>query len=227
MQPIDKLIRKRLDELCPQLHLDGFDRIVWQFCKKDMYGFLQYLKKYRKNFGGHIKYAEVYYFGQIFAGENLASLHSLGIMAKEYDKEFREWADMFIGLWWKKFNQRVKLRFDKPTNTPITKLLTKGRNRWAALPQKEKDYIVDRAMKTLLENGELCCPVVIMEQMIRVHLGRRKSKKEWKFEDTVDFAKHISRTLKEIAYTHGVLLFVFPSKQAYMSEWRGPSDVTI
>lgn len=231
---IDDLIKKRLDELCPQLHLDGFDKIVWQFCKSDMWNYLNFLKRYKQTFGNElshehiIKYAEIYYFAQPFFGGSLATIYNLQIMAKKYDAQFREWANMWIGLWWRKFNERVKLNFKKTKHLAIEKLQKKGMMKWNLLPRKEKDYIMDRAMKTLLSNGEIVCPQIIAMGVIHSRLGTRKSnpKKKWKFEDTVDFAKTVSSVLKTLSRTHGPLVFIFPTKEAYLSEWRGPNDVT-
>lgn len=232
---IDDLIKKRLDELCPQLFLDGFDKVVWQFCKQDMLAYLNFLKRYKQTFDNEIsheqviRYAEIFYFGHIFFEGSLSSVYNLHIMAQQYDAEFKEWANMWIGQWWRKFNQRVKLAFKKPKHLAIEKMMKKGTTRWESLSRKEKNYIMDRAIKTLLSNGEIVCPQIIAMNMIARRLGTRKlnTKKKWKFEDTVDLGKTISSVLKTLSYTHEPLMFIFPTKEAFMSEWRGESNSNI
>lgn len=230
---IDDLIKKRLDELCPQLYLDGFDKIVWQFCKTDMHNYLNFLKRYKQTFNNEIshehiiKYAEIFYFGEALIVGNLAAIYNLHIMAQKYDAEFVEWANMWIGKWWRKFNQRVELSLKKPRHLAAVKRKKKGMVRWKALPRKDREYIMDRAMKTLLSHDEIVCPQVIAMGAITHRLGKLKPKKEWKFEDTINFGKTIASVLRATAHTHGPLLFIFPTKEAYMGEWRGPSDATV
>jgi len=227
---IDKLIDEKLMELCPQLHLDGFDKVVHSFCKQDMLAYLQYLKKYHIQLTDKvIVYAEIHYFGQVFeyVGHNVWA--TVGIYGKMYDEEFREWANMWVAGWWRKFQQRVKLEFNKPKKLAVMKRIKKGAGRWSSLPKKEKDYILDRAMKSLFSNSEIVCPFVIANSVIKSLLGKKywASKKEWTFENTVEFAKVLCQHLKHVAYSHGTLVFIFPTKQAYMSEWRGGGDVNV
>jgi hypothetical protein len=228
MQNVDVVIRKRLMELCPHLRLDGFDRLVWGWCGEDMFLYLQYLKEYREEFAGHIRYMEVYYFGKILVG--LQGLFNIQIMAQEYDAEVNEWMNMWIGLWWKKFQQRVKLNLEpkKKRMLKTEKEGNKGRSIWNnKLNQKEREHIFKSSIKTLFENGEIVRPEVIARHNINLRLSQKmKDKKEWKAEDSINFAKSLRDNLKHLSHTHGPLLFVFPSKRAYMAEWRENGEST-
>jgi len=217
MPKIDAIIKERLFELCPQLVLNGFDRIVWMWCRDDMTLYLQHLKNNREMFGGQIKYIEVYYFGRSLGGN--CNFICIDLMRKMYEEEVQEWFHMWIRMWWRKFQQRVELRLNKETKrrSCIVKKTNKGRSFWNnKLNQKEREFLFKNAMKTLINNGEIVRPEIIVKQQIFTRLSQKAEKKDWTVEDIINFDKGLRDTLKHLSRGDITFLFVFPSKQSYV-----------
>ena len=217
MPNIDAIIKTRLFELCPQLVLNGFDRIVWQWCKRDMAVYLQYLKNSGEKFGNQIKYINVIYFGRVL--NNLSSLSSLQIMGDEYEKEAIEWFHMWIGKWWRKFQQRVILQLSLQTKRTscVKKKANSGQLIWEnKFTQDEREFIFKNAIRTLLNNDEVIRPDILVRQTIFIKLSHAKKDKEWKIEDIINFDISLRKDLKLLSRSSGKLLFVFPSKHSYI-----------
>jgi len=132
-------------------------------------------------------------------------------------KETVEFVSAWVGLWWTKYKERVKLLFGKP---PKDNLQLKGMEAMKKFTSKERIRILKELTETFIYNGEICCSNVLAHSLFTKKLGMI-NEKQWILEDKVNFLIHLKREAKRMSRIRGYLvLFTVDARYYRLREYR-------
>ena len=179
----------------PLLDLKGADRKVLQVAYEDL---LNYLKVH----------------WNLIAVENsdLELADKAYNFFKENPKEFEEFLNVWVGLWMKKWIERVKLLIGKEHSRSWKKtnrLLSIAEPYWNQLRKKKE--MKEIVVKTLIKNGEICGTSILAENIIKTELGSTAEKAKLRLNDKETILNVLTNTLRkarEISRSKGPLIFV-------------------
>jgi len=192
----DILIQETLQELEPTLDLNGVDIRLYQICLEDFKSYLKWLIKESKKNGNGIN---------TFSGEE--------------SKEACEFIKIWVGLWWKKYKERVKLQLQSPI--PPDNLLLQGINYLKFFTIEEQVGIVEMVTEEFIKNGEICCSKILADSLFKRILGRYSPSKVWTKADKINLVTQLKGEARRIARVHGCLVFIRIDKRYYrLREFR-------
>jgi len=133
-------------------------------------------------------------------------------------EETVEFVSAWIGLWWAKYKQRVKLLFGKP---PKDNLQLKGIEVMKKIfTSEERSRILKEVTRTFIYNGEICCSRVLANSLFIKKLGMT-NKKQWILEDKINFLIRLKREAERVSHLHGHLVLLRIDKSYYrLMEYR-------
>ena len=105
--------------------------------------------------------------------------------------------NIWVGLWMKKWNERVKLLIGNENNHRWNKV-----NRALA-----KDIVI----KTLIKNGEICGTSILAENLVKIELGHAAERKRLDLrskESVLGVLNNALRKAREMSRSTGPLIFV-------------------
>lgn len=211
-QMTNVLIMTALQKKEPTLNLNGADHKLLKMCITDFWDYVGYLQR------GSLKLEEDkpqqprMVFINIIGGKAQVTVND------PVAKEVAEFIEGWVGLWWKKYLQRIKLTFE---DKPIDKLGVAG----AAIMKRnfndaEQREILMHITDSFIKWGELCCPKILAQSLFRRVLGRTQRKK-WTVGNKINFLSALRGEAKRVAYVHGPLIFIRPDKSFYrLREYR-------
>jgi hypothetical protein len=199
MNFVELMIGEKLKETDPALDIMGSDRKVLQVACQD---FTNYLKFHWNLMGKEANQCELV--------EKLESIF------KEDSSELDEFLTVWIGIWFKKWKERVKLLIgDQNANrwNKISKTLTNAEPLWKKIEQKQE--LIEIVVTTLLKNGEICGTEILSENLIKMELGEKRVQDLSDKERLFIVVNESLRKAREMAQSRGPLIFVKIDKGYY------------
>jgi hypothetical protein len=140
-------------------------------------------------------------------------------LLKEEPDEFEVFLSVWVGMWLRKWSQRVKLLLGEQVvsneNKPRTNSAPSNvEHLWAK--QKGKQEIVELVVSSLVKNGELCATEILAENILKTELGNNTDRMNSK-EQMLALLNAALRRAREIAQNTGPLIFVKVDKGYYRS----------
>jgi hypothetical protein len=199
MNFIELMIGEKLKETDPALDIMGSDRKVLQVACQD---FTNYLKFHWNLIGKEA--------GQCELVERLEKIF------KEDSSELDGFLTIWIGIWLKKWKERVKLLIgDQNANrwNKISKTLTNAEPLWKKIQNKQE--LQEVIVATLIKNGEICGTEILSENLLKMELGEQRVQSLNEMEMVFTVVNDALRKAREMAQSKGPLIFVKIDKGYY------------
>jgi hypothetical protein len=150
---------------------------------------------------------------------NLELVRKINWLLREEPAEFEVFLSVWVGMWLRKWSQRVKLLLDEQVvsneNKPRTFSASSNvEHLWAHLKGKQK--IVELVVSSLVKNGELCATEILAENILKMELGKNTGQVN-SLEQMLALLNAALRRAREIAQNTGPLIFVKVDKSYYRS----------
>jgi len=199
MNFIEILLSEKLKSKNPMLDIFGSDRKVLQIACQDL---TNYLKVHWDLVGKEANECELV--------DKLEEFHS------ENPDELEVFANLWTGIWLKKWEERVKLLIGKDKAkrwNKVTKILNKAQPLWKKLADRTEMQEV--VTSTLVKNGEICGTSILAENLLKMEIGRNKKKYTNEEEQVISFVNNSLRKARELTRSKGPLIFVKVDKGYY------------
>ncbi len=199
MNFVELMIGEKLKEADSALDIMGSDRKVLQVACQD---FTNYLKFHWNLMGKEANQCEL--------AEKLDNLF------KEETLELEAFLTIWIGIWFKKWKERVKLLIgDQNGNrwNKISKTISNAEPIWKRLEHKQE--LQEIVITTLVKNGEICGTEILSENLLKMELGEKKVQDVSDKERTFIVLNEALRKAREMAQSKGPLIFVKIDKGYY------------
>jgi hypothetical protein len=199
MNFVELMIGEKLKEADSALDIMGSDRKVLQVACQD---FTNYLKFHWNLMGKEANQCELV--------ERLESLF------KEDSSELDAFLTIWIGIWFKKWKERVKLLIgDQNANrwNKISKTISNAEPLWKKLEHKQE--LQEIVVTTLVKNGEICGTEILSENLIKMELGEKRVQDLSEKERVFIVLNEALRKAREMAQSRGPLIFVKIDKGYY------------
>ncbi len=200
MNFIEIMIGEKLKDADPALDVMGSDRKVLQVACQD---FTNYLKFHWNLIGKEANECEV--------------VDRLETLFKEDDAELDAFLTVWCNIWFKKWQQRVKLLIGNQSASKwnkMTKTITDAEPFWRKLEHKQE--LQEVVISTLIKNGEVCGTEILAENLLKMELGEKS------IQNIADEKERVFTTLnntlrkaREMAQSRGPLIFVKVDKGYY------------
>jgi hypothetical protein len=202
MNFVEIMLGEKLKDADPALDIMGSDRKVLQVACQD---FTNYLKFHWNLIGKEASQCEL--------------VERLEKLFKENPAELEEFLTIWIGLWFKKWKERVKLLIgDQNANkwSKVAKTLSNAEPLWRKIEHKQE--LLEVVVATLLKNGEMCGTEILSENLLKMELGEKGNQIIGDKERVFTIVNNALRKAREMAQSKGPLIFVKIDKGYY-----GPS----
>jgi len=199
MNFVEYMIGEKLKEADPALDIMGSDRKVLQVACQD---FTNYLKFHWNLMGKESNQCELV--------EKLESLF------KEDSAELEAFLTIWIGIWFKKWKERVKLLIGDQNASrwnKNSKSISNAEPIWKRLEHKQE--LQDIVITTLVKNGEICGTEILSENLIKMELGEKRVQDLSDKERVFTVLNEALRKAREMAQSKGPLIFVKIDKGYY------------
>jgi hypothetical protein len=201
MNFIEILMSEKLKDKNPMLDILGSDRKVLQIACQDLTNFL---KVHWELIGKESNECEVVDKLEKFFNENRT--------------ELEEFLDVWTGIWFKKWKERVKLLIGNENASrwnKATKTLNNAEPLWNKLTNRKE--IEEIVTLTLIRNGEICGTSILAENLLKMELGEKKKEPLNEKEHIIHVVNSTLRKARELAHSQGPLIFVKVDKGYYQS----------
>jgi len=188
-----------LKEADPALDIMGSDRKVLQVACQD---FTNYLKFHWNLMGKEANQCEL--------------VDRLENLFKEDSSELEAFLTIWIGIWFKKWKERVKLLIgDQNTNkwNKISKTISNAEPFWKKLEHKQE--LQEIVVTTLVKNGEICGTEILSENLLKMELGEKRVQTMNDRERLFTVINEALRKAREMSQSRGPLIFVKIDKGYY------------
>ncbi len=199
MNFVEIMIGEKLKEADPALDIMGSDRKVLQVACQD---FTNYLKFHWNLIGKEASQCELV--------ERLENLF------REDPSELDGFLTVWIGTWFKKWKERVKLLIGDQNASrwsKISKNISNAEPVWKRIENKQE--LLEIVMATLLKNGEICGTEILSENLLKMELGEKGVQDPSDKERVFTAVNDALRKAREMAQSKGPLIFVKIDKGYY------------
>ena len=199
MNFVELMIGEKLKEADSALDIMGSDRKVLQVACQD---FTNYLKFHWNLMGKEANHCEL--------------VEKLENLFKEDSLELEAFLTIWIGIWFKKWKERVKLLIgDQNANrwNKISKTLSNAEPIWKRLEHKQE--LQEIVITTLVKNGEICGTEILSENLLKMELGEKQVQDVSDQERVIIVLNEALRKAREMAQSKGPLIFVKIDKGYY------------
>ena len=199
MNFIEIMIGEKLKEMDSALDILGSDRKVLQVACED---FANYAK---------------FHWGLI--GRETSQLEltdKLEQIFREDRDELEEFVNVWIGIWFKKWKERVKLLIGEDSASKwnkVTKTLNNAEPLWRKLEGKQE--IRELIATTLIKNGEICGTEILSENLLKLELGEKRVRCLSERELLLIAVNNALKKGRNMALSRGPLIFVKIDKGYY------------
>ena len=199
MNFIEIMIGEKLKEMDSALDILGSDRKVLQVACED---FTNYAK---------------FHWGLI--GRETSQLEltdKLEQIFREDRDELEEFVNVWIGIWFKKWKERVKLLIGEDSASKwnkVTKTLNNAEPLWRKLEGKQE--IRELIATTLIKNGEICGTEILSENLLKLELGEKRVQCLSERERVLIAVNNALQKGRNMALSRGPLIFVKIDKGYY------------
>jgi len=201
MNFVEILLTEKLKDADSALDILGSDRKVLQVACQD---FTNYLK-YQWNLIGK-------------DANNLEFVEKMEKFFRENPDELEEFLTVWVGIWLKKWKERVKLLIGNQNQNrwnKVAKTLANAEPAWKNLPHKPE--IMEIVIATLIKNGEICGTEILSENLLKMELGEKSVKCLNEQEQILRTLNNALRKARDMAQSRGPLIFVKIDKGYYNS----------
>jgi len=199
MNFIETLLSEKLKNINPMLELFGSDRKVLQVACQDL---INYLKVHWDLVGKEANELEIV--------ERLEKLFN------ENPRELEEFLDVWTGIWFRKWKERVKLLIGNENSkrwNQVSKILSNAEPLWRKLSNRQE--LQEVVTSTLIKNGEICGTSILAENLLKMELGEKKKNYNQEEEQVVNVVNNALRKARELTRSRGPLIFVKIDKGYY------------
>jgi hypothetical protein len=202
MNFVEIILTEKLKDADPALDILGSDRKVLQVACQD---FTNYLK-YQWDLVGK-------------EANNFELVERMERFLKENPEEIGGFLTVWVGIWLKKWKERVKLLIGNQNQNKwnkVAKTLENAEPLWRSLHHKQE--IMEVVVATLIKNGEICGTEILSENLLKLELGDKINCSINEKEQTLNVLNSALRKAREMAQSRGPLIFVKIDKGYYSSE---------
>ncbi len=199
MNFLEILISEKLKDADSALDITGSDRKVLQVACQD---FTNYLKFHWDLMGKEASQCDL--------------VEKLERIFKEEPSELEEFLTVWIGMWFKKWKERVKLLIgDQNANkwNKVSKTLSNAEPLWRKIDHKQE--ILEVVVATLIKNGEICGTEILSENLLKMELGEKRVQLLNDKEQVCTILNNALRKGRDMAQSRGPLIFVKIDKGYY------------
>jgi len=199
MNFLEILISENRKDGDPALDITGSDRKVLQVACQD---FTNYLKFHWGLIGKEASQCEL--------------VEKLETLFKEDPSELEEFLTVWLGMWFKKWKERVKLLIgDQNANkwNKVSKTLSNAEPLWRKIEHKQE--ILEVVVATLIKNGEICGTEILSENLLKMELGEKRVQLLGDKEQICTILNNALRKGRDMAQSRGPLIFVKIDKGYY------------
>jgi len=199
MNFVEIMIGEKLKEADPALDIMGSDRKVLQVACQD---FTNYLKFHWNLIGKEASQCELV--------ERLENLF------REDPSELDGFLTVWIGIWFKKWKERVKLLIGDQNASrwsKISKNISNAEPVWKRIENKQE--LLEIVVATLVKNGEICGTEILSENLLKMELGEKGVQDPSDIERVFTAVNDALRKAREMAQSKGPLIFVKIDKGYY------------
>jgi hypothetical protein len=199
MNFIEIMLTEKLKDADPALDITGSDRKVLQVACEDL---TNYLKYHWNLIGNEASQCEL--------------VERLEHFFKENPAELEEFLTVWIGIWFKKWKERVKLLIGNQNANKwsrVSKTLNNAEPYWRKLEHKQE--IQEVVVATLIKNGEICGTEILSENLLKMELGEKRVQYLSDKERVFTVANNALRKARDMAQSQGPLIFVKIDKGYY------------
>ena len=189
MNFVELMIGEKLKDADPALDIMGSDRKVLQVACQD---FTNFLKFHWDLIGREASQCEL--------------VERLEAVFKEDSSELEAFLTVWIGIWFKKWKERVKLLIGDQNATrwnKISKTLTSAEPLWKRIDHKQE--LQEIIITTLLKNGEICGTEILSENLLKMELGEKRVQELNEREQVFTIVNEALRKAREMAQSKGPL----------------------
>jgi hypothetical protein len=198
---IETLLSEKLLEKNPLIDVLIADRKVLQIACQDL---TNYLKVHWDLIGKEASQCDV--------------VEELERTFEENPKELEEFLGVWTGIWFKKWNERVKLLIGNDNSkrwNNVTRILNNAEPVWRELSCHQE--MEDIVTSTLIKNGEICGTSILAENLLKMELGSEKKTYANDKEQVVNAVNNALTRARELTQSKGPLIFVKVDKGYYQS----------
>ncbi len=199
MNFVEIILTEKLKDADPALDILGSDRKVLQVACQD---FINYLK---------------YQWGLVGKeANNFELVEKMERFFKENLEEIEGFLTVWVGIWLKKWKERVKLLIgDQNQNkwNKVAKTLANAEPLWRNLNHKQE--VMEIVVATLIKNGEICGTEILSENLLKMELGEKFNQSPNEKEQILNVLNNALRKAREMAQSRGPLIFVKIDKGYY------------
>ena len=199
MNFIEIMIGEKLKEMDSALDILGSDRKVLQVACED---FTNYAKFHWGLMGRETSQLEL--------------TDKLEQIFREDRNELEEFVNVWIGIWFKKWKERVKLLIGEDSASKwnkVTKTLNNAEPLWRKLEGKQE--IRELIATTLIKNGEICGTEILSENLLKLELGEKRVRCLSERELLLIAVNNALKKGRNMALSRGPLIFVKIDKGYY------------
>jgi hypothetical protein len=199
MNFVELMIGEKLKEADSALDIMGSDRKVLQVACQD---FTNYLKFHWNLMAKEANQCEL--------------VEKLENLFKEDSSELEAFLTIWIGIWFKKWKERVKLLIGDQNASrwnKISKTIGNAEPLWKRLDHKQE--LQEIVITTLVKNGEICGTEILSENLIKMELGEKRVQDLSDKERIFVVLNEVLRKAREMAQSKGPLIFVKIDKGYY------------
>jgi hypothetical protein len=199
MNFIEIMIGEKLKEMDSALDILGSDRKVLQVACED---FTNYAKFHWGLMGRETSQLEL--------------TDKLEQIFREDRYELEEFINVWIGIWFKKWKERVKLLIGEDNASKwskVTKTLNNAEPLWRKLEGKQE--IRELIATTLIKNGEICGTEILSENLLKLELGEKRVQCLSERERILIAVNNALQKGRNMALSRGPLIFVKIDKGYY------------
>ena len=199
MNFLEIMLGEKLKEADAALDIAGSDRKVLQVACQD---FTNFLKFHWNLIGKEASQCEL--------------VEKLEKLFKEDPVELEEFLTVWVGIWFKKWKERVKLLIGKQNLnkwSKVSKNLSKAEPLWKRVERKQE--VQEVVVATLIKNGEICGTEILSENLLKMELGDKRVRSLKDQERLFNALNSSLRKARDMAQSRGPLIFVKIDKGYY------------
>jgi hypothetical protein len=199
MNFVEIMLGEKLKEVDPALDVTGSDRKVLQVACQD---FTNFLKFHWNLIGREASQCEL--------------VEKLEKLFKENPAELEEFLGVWVGIWLRKWKERVKLLIGRQNANKwnkVSKTLSNAEPLWSKVERKQE--LQEVVVATLIKNGEICGTEILSENLLKMELGEKRVRHLREDERIFVIVNNSLRKAREMAQSRGPLIFVKIDKGYY------------
>ena len=199
MNFVEIMLGEKLKDSDPALDIMSSDRKVLQVACQD---FTNYLKFHWNLIGKEANQCEL--------------VEKLEKLSKEDSSELDAFLTVWIGIWLKKWKERVKLLIGNQNANrwnKMSKNLVDAEPLWRKIEHKQE--LQEVVISTLIKNGEVCGTEILAENLLKMELGEKNLQSINDKERLFTTLNNALRKAREMAQSKGPLIFVKIDKGYY------------